>query len=114
MKAVQILIAATVFAGAAQANAQGMSMAMPTGSPAAAAKKQAPFVKAEVVKADAAGGKVTLKHEDIPNLDMPGMTMAFTVADRKLLKSVKAGDKVRVKVETVKGQATVTALEAAK
>ena len=110
MKAIQILIAATFVAGAAQANAEGMSMSMPMSS-AHAAKKAAPFVKAEVVQADAASGMVTLKHEDIPNLDMPGMTMAFAVANKKLLKGVKAGDKVRVKFDTLKGQPTVVALK---
>jgi Cu(I)/Ag(I) efflux system membrane protein CusA/SilA len=83
-------------------------------SSAAPATKEAPFVKAEIVKVDAARGKVTLKHENIPNLDMPAMTMVFAVADKKLLNGVKAGAKVRVKVEDVKGQATVTALESKK
>ena len=84
MKPVHILIAVLLAAGAAQANAQGMSM------PSAAA----PFVNAEIVKADAANGKVTLKHENIPNLDMPAMTMAFPVADKRLLMNAKAGDKI--------------------
>lgn len=111
MKAVHVLLVAAIAAGAAQANAEGMSMSMPMTSAAAATKKEAPFVKAEIIKVN--GGKVTLKHEDIPNLDMPAMTMAFAVADEKLLKGVKSGDKVRVKIETLKGRATVTALEAA-
>jgi len=109
MKAIQILIALAVAAGAAQANAEGTSMNMSMSS-AHASKKEAPFVKAEVVKADAASGMVTLKHEDIPNLDMPGMTMEFAVANKKLLKGVKKGEKVRVKFDTVKGQPTVIAL----
>ena len=114
MKAIQILVAAIVAAAAAQAQAEGMSMAMPMGKADAAAKKEVPFVKADVVKADASKGRVTLKHENVPNLDMPGMTMAFPVANKKLLNGVKAGEKVRVKFEMVKGQTTVTALEAAK
>ena len=114
MKAIQILVAAIVAAAAAQAQAEGMSMAMPMGKADAAAKKEVPFVKADVVKADASKGRVTLKHEDVPNLNMPGMTMAFPVANKKLLNGVKTGDKVRVKFEMVKGQTTVTALEAAK
>lgn len=110
MKAIQILIALAVATGAAQVNAEGMSMNMPMSS-THAKKKDAPFVKAEVVKADAASGMVTLKHEDIPNLDMPGMTMEFAVANKKLLKGVKAGDKVRVKFDTVKDRPTVIALK---
>ena len=36
----------------------------------------------EVKKVDPDNGKVTLKHGDIKNLDMPGMTMVFTVRDK--------------------------------
>lgn len=116
MKAVHILLAAAAAACAIQANAQGMSMSMPMSMPMGAAGaamgKEVPFVKADIVKVGA--GKVILKHENIPNLDMPAMTMAFPVADQKLLHGVKAGDKVRVKIESIKGQAVVTALEPAK
>lgn len=49
-----------------------------------------PVVNAEVKK-----GSVVLKHEDIPNLGVGPMTMQFDVADKKLLKDVKVGDKVR-------------------
>ena len=108
MKAVPILLAAAVAAGAAQADAQGMSV----NSAGAAAMKEVPFVKAETIKVDAVAGKVTLKHEHIPNLDMPGMTMVFPVASKTLLNGVKKGDHLRVKIEAVKGQAIVTALEA--
>ena len=111
MKAIQILIAMAVAASAALANAQGMSMPKQATH---AAKKEAPFVKAEIVEVDTASGMVTLKHEEIPNLDMPGMTMPFPVANKKLLEGLKAGDKVRVKFDTVKDEATVTALETGK
>ena len=73
-----------------------------------------PWVQAEVKKIDVAGGRITLRHGDIPNLDMPGMTMAFRVADPKMLGAVKAGDAVRVSIDKVKGQITITRLEAAK
>lgn len=113
MKAVRILLIAAVSALALQANAQGVSTSTST-APGAKVTKEIPFVNAEIRKVDAAGGKLTLKHETIPNLDMPAMTMVFAVADRKWLKDLKAGGKVRVKIETVQGLATVTALEAGK
>ena len=52
----------------------------------------------EVRKVDKEAKKITLKHEDIKNLDMPGMTMVFQVKDAALLDKTKVGDKVRFKV----------------
>jgi Cu/Ag efflux protein CusF len=48
------------------------------------------------------------------NMNMPAMTMVFAVADKKMLDSVKAGDKVKFHVETVKGAPTVTRIEPAR
>ncbi len=73
-----------------------------------------PWVQAEVKKVDVAGGRITLRHGDIPNLDMPGMTMAFRVADPKMLDTVKPGDAVRVAIEKRKGQLVIVRMEAAK
>lgn len=53
-----------------------------------------------------------LKHGDIPNLAMPAMTMGFNVMNKKMLNTVKAGDKVRFHVELMNGTPTVTHLEA--
>jgi len=67
----------------------------------------------EVRKVDAAGGKVTLKHERIVNLDMDGMTMTFRATKPQELKTLKAGDKVRFHAESDKGALIVTHIEAA-
>jgi Cu/Ag efflux protein CusF len=64
----------------------------------------------EVTKIDKGGGKVTLKHGEIKNLDMPPMTMVFRVRDAKMLDSVAVGDRVRFVAEKVNGQYTLTAL----
>ena len=69
---------------------------------------------AEVRKVDKEAKKVTLKHGPIPNLDMPGMTMVFQVADVKMLDSLKAGDKVRFAADKKDGAYVVTKMEAAK
>ncbi|MFZ3117720.1 MAG: copper-binding protein [Variovorax sp.] len=98
-------------AGAAQAQTSkdGMSsMKMPPSNQQAAGM----LTDAVVQKIDQAGGLIVLKHGDIPNLAMPAMTMGFDVADKKMLESVKPGDKVRFHVEIVKGKPTVTRLEA--
>ena len=53
----------------------------------------------EVRKVSKDTGKITLKHGEIKNLDMPPMTMVFQVKDTGLLDKVKAGDKVRFAAE---------------
>ncbi len=67
----------------------------------------------EVRKVDRSSGKITLKHGDIKNLDMPPMTMGFAVTDKALLDKVKAGDKVRFAADKDgSGQYVVTSIEA--
>lgn len=70
--------------------------------------------EAEVRKVDMAQGKITLRHGEIKNLDMPPMTMVFEVKDKAMLDSVKAGDKVRFKAANVAGKFTVTDITPAK
>ena len=48
----------------------------------------------EIRKIDLDSKKITLKHGDIKNLDMPGMTMVFQIKDPIMLEKVKVGDKV--------------------
>ena len=68
---------------------------------------------AEVRKVDKSAGKLTLKHGEIKNLDMPPMTMVFHVKDKTVLDRFKAGDKVRFKVVDDAGKYTVTDIEMA-
>ena len=65
----------------------------------------------EVRKIDTAQNKITLKHDEIKNLDMPPMSMVFDVKDPALLAKVKAGDKVRFAAAKVNGRYTITAIE---
>ncbi len=71
---------------------------------------QAQNTEAEVKKVDKAQGKITLKHGEIKSLDLPPMTMVFRVKDAKALDAVAAGDKVRVTIEKLDGQYTVTSM----
>ncbi len=66
----------------------------------------------EVKKIDKAQGKVTLKHGEIKNLDMPAMTMVFRVKDAKMLDGLAEGAKVRFAAEKIDGQYTVTDIKA--
>ena len=68
----------------------------------------------EVRKVDMDTKKITLKHGEIKNLGMPGMTMVFQVKDPALLDKVKVGDKVRFTAEKAGGAIVVTSIEAAK
>jgi Cu/Ag efflux protein CusF len=111
MKQAHIVFAA-LFAVASVAQAQSTPAA--AGNPPKAAAAAAPMSDGEVRKVDKDQGKLTLKHGPIANLDMPGMTMVFKVADRKLLDAVKVGDKVKFSAENLNGAMTVTAIEAAK
>jgi Cu(I)/Ag(I) efflux system protein CusF len=73
--------------------------------------QDAPLVSATVKKIDIEQGKITLDHGPIKNLDMDGMTMVFKAADPTMLKTVKAGDKVKFTADRVNGQITVTKLQ---
>lgn len=77
---------------------------------AAPASAQRPDAEGEVTKIDKAAGRVTLRHGAIQKLDMPAMTMAYRVADPKLLDGVAVGDRVRFAADRVGGSFTVTAL----
>lgn len=65
----------------------------------------------EVRKIDKATQKITLRHGELKNLDMPGMTMVFKVKDPSLLDKVKVGDKVNFTAEDQNGALVVTAIE---
>jgi len=65
------------------------------------------FVKKVVTKT----GKVTIKHGELKNLEMPGMTMVFRVKDKAMLEKLKAGSNIEFIAERVKGKLTVVELK---
>ena len=118
MKSLQhILVAATIGSVAAFAGlAQGQTRSGHDEHHAAASAVKtvkADMSEGEVRKVDKAKKTITLKHGPIKNLDMPGMTMMFQVADASLLENVKAGDKVRFVVAKPGGKLTVTEIQPA-
>lgn len=62
-------------------------------------------VKGEVVAIDQTAGKAKLKHEAVPELDWPAMTMFFKVADQSQLDAVKIGDQVEFEFTKANGGA---------
>lgn len=90
--------------GMAGMNMPGMAMDKSAAATAA---------EGEVRKIDKENQKITLKHGDIKNLDMPGMTMVFKVKDAALLDKVQVGSKVRFNAEKSDGAIVVTNMEIA-
>jgi Cu/Ag efflux protein CusF len=84
------------------------------GAQAAQPAAAAGLVDAEVRKIDKEAGKITLRHGELKNLNMPAMTMVFRVKEASMLDQVQAGDQVRFSADRVNGAVTVVQLEAAK
>lgn len=75
---------------------------------------QTEMSEGEIKKIDMDAGKLTIKHGELKNLGMPGMTMAFKARDPAMLEKVKEGDKVRFVAEKINGALTVTSIETTK
>lgn len=85
-----------------------MALALATAS---AFATELPKAEAEVRRVDTSANKISLRHGEIKNLDMPPMSMVFQVRDPSLLGKVKAGDKVRFTADKINGTYTVLSLE---
>ena len=71
----------------------------------------AEYTKGEVTKIDAKQKKLTIKHEELKNLDMPAMKMVFVVADDAMIDKVKEGQTIEFIAERVNGRITVTEIK---
>lgn len=78
------------------------------------ANVQTSMTQGEIRKVDKSAGKLTIKHGEIKNLDMPSMTMVFQVRDDAMLDQVKVGDKVEFEVIDESGKMVVTVLQPVK
>lgn len=114
LKSLFIVAALTMGAAHAQTVKAPSETPMSADNKNAMASPAGDMTEAEVRKVDMDTKKITLKHGDIKNLDMPGMTMVFQVKDPAMLDKIKAGDKVRFKVEKSNGAIVVTDLQLAK
>ena len=113
MKNIKSLVIAATFLSSVTFSYAASHATAPAVS-SAAATATLPMVNAEVRKVDLENKKVTLKHGEIKNLDMPGMTMVFQVKDTAMLEKIKAGDKVKFTTDKVNGAYTVMTIELAK
>lgn len=68
----------------------------------------------EVRKIDKETKKITLRHGVIKSMDMPAMTMVFSVKDAAMLDNLKVGDKIKFKAEQAGSAFTVTEIQPAK
>ena len=116
-----ILVTVIQMASSPETGQVGLAAPQPTGvmAPVSATNKEtaasnAELTDGEVRKVDLANSKVTIKHEEIKNLDMPGMTMVFQVKDVALLGKAKVGDKIRFKAEKAGSSFVVTDIQPAK
>lgn len=65
----------------------------------------------EVRKVDKEAGKITIKHGEIKHMEMPGMTMVFSVKEKALLDKVEAGQKIQFIATQDNGRMIVTEIK---
>jgi len=70
-----------------------------------------PLVNGEILKVDPSSSKITIKHDQIPNIGLPAMTMSFNVSDVEMLNQFKAGDTVKFAISKLDGALTIISLE---
>lgn len=74
---------------------------------AAAIAEEVVWTKGEIKKVDLAQSKITIKHEEIKNLDMPGMTMVFFAPEKSIIEGLKEGDKKEFEFADMNGRMIV-------
>ena len=119
MKSFNTVSATTTLIGALAISAAAVAQSTPASAPVGDRKMDTvaaagDMTSGEIRKVDKSTKKITIKHGEIKNLDMPGMTMVFQVRDAAMLDRVKAGDKVMFKAEKAATGIVVTELQVAK
>jgi Cu/Ag efflux protein CusF len=103
MNAIQSVVVSAIFAVASLTPAAGYAQ-----------DQSRDITDGEVRKVEKDAGKVTIKHGEIRNLEMPAMTMAFPVRDKAMLDNIQAGDKIKFKVINEGGKMVVTEIRPGK
>lgn len=99
---------------AADSHADHANHGAPAASPApSSTQPQSPLSDGEITRWDPRTLRVTLRHGEIKNLEMPPMTMVFRVRDPGVVGSLQPGDKVRFRAELVGGAYHVVHIEKA-
>nr|WKF59631.1 hypothetical protein HUO10_004142 [Paraburkholderia busanensis] len=114
------IVLSAIFAAAAAASTVAFADDMPgmkmTGNTMshADATSSAPatngLTDAVVKRVDPSSGMIMLKHGALTNVGMAAMTMAFKAKDAAMLKDVKEGDNVKVRIEDVNDTLTIVKL----
>jgi len=82
------------------------------GAHAAVTNSAAPVLSdGEVRRVDVTTGRITIRHGELKNLDMPPMTMVFQANDKSLLDKLKVGDKIGFVAEKEGSRYVVTRIE---
>lgn len=108
LRTVALLAALALPGPATVAHAQAVPVPAAGRGSEAAATPGDEFFDGEVRRIDKDAKKITLRHGDMPALEMPSMTMVFRVKDPTLLDAVKVGDRIRFKAEKSGGAFVVT------
>jgi Cu(I)/Ag(I) efflux system periplasmic protein CusF len=87
---------------------EGMTHDAPATS---AADADISVTQGEVRKMNMEQGTITLRHGDIKNLGMPGMTMVFVAQDKAMLQGLAVGDQVVFRAERLNGVLMVIAIQ---
>ena len=118
MKSTKTRIASTALIVASAITSAAVAQPTPAPAPTAKMNTATPaaagdMTDGEIRKVDKNTKKITIKHGEIKNLDMPGMTMVFQVRDAAMLEAVKAGDKIKFKAEKAGTGLVVTEIQLA-
>lgn len=108
-----LLSAALTTPALAQGHADhtGHATASSAASAATTTATDAVMTAGEITRVDARNGKLSIRHEEIKNLDMPAMTMVFGLKDPALAAQFKPGDKVLFHAEDNNGALTITHIQ---
>ena len=96
--------------GTARAADDMAGMKMESGTMGTATQDNSALTDAVVKQVDPSTGMVTLQHGDMKNIGMSAMTMAYKAKDVAMVKQLKEGEKVKVRVENINGTLTIVKL----
>ncbi len=91
--------------------ASGFAQAHAGPADAAEAQPASSLSEGEIRRLDPETGKLTIRHGEIRNLDMPPMTMVFTARDKAQLSGLKVGDRIRFVALKEGGQYLVSEIQ---
>jgi Cu(I)/Ag(I) efflux system protein CusF len=107
-----LLSLAAASVGAIPAFAATATVAAVAAAVATPSAKADEMTRGEIKKIDLEAGKVTIKHGEIKNLDMPAMTMVFKLTKPAEANNFNVGDNVQFRADNLNGTLVVTEIAA--